>query len=193
MYCAAFPGFLFSSFKCWRNVWICVGDVCEGKCCCVCAFAQKGSDVYITANGWAHFYFQESKKIYSPYSSHSLYSSHTHTHTHNKGQTHRSTCTFLTAHSQGQQVHGFPQCLRVFFSVVSVFFPMLLYVNYRYVQMGCEGFISTFIKNSCQQMSNLHCCWHLNTAVLCWTKSYKNLFRGASENRVNPWHERAHL
>ncbi len=66
---------------CWRNVWICVGDVCEGKCCFVSAFAQKGSDVYITANGWAHFYFQESKKIYSPYSSHSLYSSHTHTHT----------------------------------------------------------------------------------------------------------------
>ncbi len=106
MYCAAFSVFLFSSF-----FLLCVGGMCGyvlemsvkvNAVVCVCAFAQKGSDVYITANGWDHFYFQESKKIYSPYSSHSLYSSLTHTHTHT--HTHTTKVKHIAVHAHSLQL-----------------------------------------------------------------------------------------
>lgn len=102
--------------------------------------------------------------------------------------THPIVHTFFTARTQGQQVNTFPQCLGYSSVLCLCTFRccfMCVQVTYRYVQMVCAGFFSTFIKNSCQQMSNLPCCWHLNTPALFWTKSYKSHFRDASENGVN--------
>lgn len=71
---------------------------------------------------------------------------------HNKGQTHfffgADTPFFNVSvfHSSVLKVVCFPWCF------------MCVQVNYRDVQMGFAGFISPFIKNSCQQMSNLFCC-----------------------------------
>lgn len=157
--------FLLFSFVCWRNMWICVWDV-HDPCVCLCA-----EEVRCVHNCQLMSSFLCSISIFRKA----------------RGYIHPIVHTFFTAHTQGQQVYTFPQCLG-YSSVLLCTFRccfMCVQVNYQYVQMVCAGFISTFIKNSCQQMSNLPCCWHLNTPALFWTKSYKSHFRDASENGVN--------